>query len=60
MSISLYKQYKSLCRLHGVSRDNFRNRLKKGWSPEKAATTKENRHPIKDLEIPPKKEITRK
>lgn len=62
MSISLYKQYENQCRENGVSRSNFKNRLKLGWSPEKAATTQEKRHPIKekDLEIPPKREITRK
>lgn len=62
MSRSLYKQYEEQCRVSGVSRSNFINRLKLGWSAEKAANTPENRRKVekKDLEIPPKREITRK
>lgn len=53
MATSLYRQYKSLCRLNGVSRDVFRNRVKKGWSPIKAATTPVKRNFVKeeDLEV---------
>lgn len=51
MATSLYQQYKSLCRKHGVSRDNFRNRVRNGWSPEKAATTPVKRYAIKFLEV---------
>lgn len=53
MATSLYQQYKSLCRENGVSRDNFRNRVRNGWSPEKAATTPVRRNVVKeeDLEV---------
>ncbi len=53
MATNLYQQYKSLCRLHGVSRDNFRNRVKSGWSPIKAATTPVKRNTVReeDLEV---------
>lgn len=51
MATSLYQQYKLLCREHGVSRDNFRNRVRNGWSPEKAATTPVKRYAIKFLEV---------
>lgn len=53
MATSLYQQYKSLCRLNGVSRDIFRNRVKNGWSPIKAATTPVRRNTAKeeDLEV---------
>lgn len=53
MATSLYQQYKSLCREHGVSRDNFRNRVKKGWSPIKAAITPVKRNTVReeDLEV---------
>lgn len=53
MVTSLYQQYKSLCQSHGVSKDNFRNRVKIGWSPEKAATTPVKRNVVReeDLEV---------
>lgn len=53
MATSLYQQYKSLCRENGVSRDNFRNRVRNGWSPIKAATTPVRRNVVKeeDLEV---------
>lgn len=53
MATSLYQQYKSLCRENGVSRDNFRNRVRNGWSPEKVATTPVKRNFVKeeDLEV---------
>ena len=53
MVTSLYQQYKSLCQSHGVSKDNFRNRVRKGWSPIKAATTPVKRNVVReeDLEV---------
>lgn len=51
MATSLYQQYKLLCREHGVSRDNFRNQVRNGWSPIKAATTPVKRYEIKFLEV---------
>lgn len=51
MATSLYQQYKSLCRLNGVSKSNFTNRVRSGWSPEKAATTPVKRYAIKFLEV---------
>lgn len=35
---SLYSQYKGLCLEHGIRRDAFIQRVKKGMKPEEAAT----------------------
>lgn len=35
---SLYRQYKETCQEHGIRRDTFNQRVKKGMKPEEAAT----------------------
>lgn len=45
----MWKEYKGLCRLNGISYQVFTTRVKHlGWEPERAATQKVNKRKIKE------------